>query len=96
MGEYPLIVLRHNMKDLVDQVSRQSKHCFAGQRTNLKSLPVVLERVHNAVDHFLKEIHAPSVNFGSNQAEVKDGSRFDEFAEQRFTPRTECVTWRLR
>ena len=72
-------------------MSSWSEHCFAGQRTGLESPPVVLEHIHDAVDHFLGEAHAPPIDFAGDWTEVDGESRL-RFAEERFTPLTKRVS----
>ena len=83
-GEYPPLVLPRKMKYLVDQTSSRSEHRFAGQRTSLESLHIVLEHIHNEVDYFLVETHAPPVDFGCDRTKIDylGGLRFDGFGEE--------------
>lgn len=64
-GEHLLIVLPRDVKNLVDRMSSRSKHRFAGQRTSLKNLPVVLGYVHNVVDHSLRKFTQPSLTLAA-------------------------------
>ena len=64
-----------------------------------------MERVHDAVDYFLRETHTPPVDFGSDRTKVDDGLGLEEggsglgldeddlrFTEKRFVQPVECAT----
>ena len=59
-------------------MSSRSEHRLAGQRTSFESPRIILEHVHDAVDHFLRETHAPPVDIGYDRTKVDGRLGFDE------------------
>ena len=92
----------------MNQISSRSEHRLAGQRTSFESPRIILEHVHDAVDHFLRETHAPPVDIGYDRTKVDGRLGFDEgggglgldeggflFVKERFAQPSKCAAWRL-